>query len=265
MSKNLDLGLFEGVILSRNKGFELQYLNPIIFYRAIEQSLGSPDNAVVGADFKLNVARTAQLYGQFLLDEFNFGEITANKGWWGNKLGAQLGLKYIDAFKIKNLDLQGEFNMVMPYTYTHRSPAITDSAANYTHYNQSMAHPLGANFREIIFVIRYQPIKRLNTQFKWFNTARGADTTGQSWGSDIFFPASANTIPKEYGNSMMQGYRTEVNLFELRCSYMLYHNLFIDLHGTYRKSVSELSSLNNSEVYIGAGVRLNIARRENEF
>ena len=59
-------------------------------------------------------------------------------------LAYKLGGKYFDAFTVKNLDLQGEMNMVRPYTYTHY-----DSTANYTHYNQPLAHPLGAGFAEV--------------------------------------------------------------------------------------------------------------------
>ena len=51
--------------------FEWHYLIPIIFYRSIEQSLGSADNSVIGLDFKANFLRHFQLYGQFVLDEFN--------------------------------------------------------------------------------------------------------------------------------------------------------------------------------------------------
>lgn len=266
VNKNFDFGLFEGVVMSRNKGFELQYLNPIIFYREIEHSLGSPDNVVIGADFKWNIKRTAQLYGQFLIDEFSLNQIKSGKGWWGNKYGIQLGAKYINMFHIQNLDGQFEFNMVTPYTYTHRSPAITDSSANYTHYNQPLAHPLGANFREAIFTLRYQPSKRVIGQIRYFNMAQGMDTFGINWGSNIFYPSSAQTIPNgEYGNSFLQGYRTEVNLLEIRGSYMPWHNIYFELSATYRKSTSERPDLNNSAVYFGGGVRLNIARRENEF
>ena len=38
----------------------------------------------------------------------NLSEVKAGNGWWGNKYGLQLGAKYIDAFSIKNLDLQLE-------------------------------------------------------------------------------------------------------------------------------------------------------------
>jgi hypothetical protein len=118
----------------------------------VEGTVGSPDNAVAGIDFKANAFHQIQLYGQLLLDEFILKQITKNNGYWANKWGLQLGLKYIDAFTIKNLDVQFESNRVRPYTYAH-----SDSVANYTHYNLPLAHPLGANFQELIGIIKYQP------------------------------------------------------------------------------------------------------------
>lgn len=70
----LSLGIFESTVFSRPDVFELQYLNPVIFYRSIEQALGSPDNVVLGVNFKANFAKHFSLYGQFLLDELNFKE-----------------------------------------------------------------------------------------------------------------------------------------------------------------------------------------------
>ncbi|HXH18307.1 MAG TPA: hypothetical protein VNJ07_04410, partial [Chitinophagales bacterium] len=121
----LDIGVFESVIFERANGFELQYLNPIIFYRAIEQALGSPDNALIGIDYKANIARALQLYGQFLFDEFNFSHIKEFDGWWANKIAIQTGLKYIDLFGISHLDFQTEFNWVRPYMYTHGDSSTT--------------------------------------------------------------------------------------------------------------------------------------------
>ena len=48
----------------------------------------------------------------------------------------QFGGKYIDAIGVKNLDLQAEINIIRPFTYSHN-----DTIANYTHYNQPLAHP----------------------------------------------------------------------------------------------------------------------------
>ena len=88
----------------------------------------------------------------------------------------QLGGKYVDAFNIKNLDLQFETNRARPYTYSHY-----DSIANYTHYNQPLAHPLGANFQEFIGIVKYQPAP------KWYINARaiyyyqGLDSAGRKF------------------------------------------------------------------------------------
>src|SRR5690606_14497165 len=45
VTKWLNVGFFEGVIFGRTNRFDFQYLNPLIFYRHIEGTVGSPDNA----------------------------------------------------------------------------------------------------------------------------------------------------------------------------------------------------------------------------
>ena len=139
--KWLTLGLFEGVVFGRLNQFEFSYLNPVMFLRPAEQQNGSADNAFVGLDFKANIARRFQVYGQLLFDEFKLSELKKRDGWWANKWALQLGAKYIDAFGVKNLDLQLETNLVRPFTYSH-----FDTIANYTHYNQPLAHPLDVKY-----------------------------------------------------------------------------------------------------------------------
>jgi hypothetical protein len=187
VTKWLNVGLFEGVVFGRRNQFEFGYLNPVIFYRSVEQQNGSFDNAVAGLDAKANVARHFQFYGQLLLDEFKLSEVKAGNGWWANKFAYQLGAKYIDAFGISNLDLQTEINRVRPFTYSH-----DDSLANYTHYNQPLAHPLGANFGEWIGMVRYQPVPRWTVQAKAVYYLQGRDVDSVNWGSNIFLP---NTPP----------------------------------------------------------------------
>ena len=91
ITKSLNVGLFEAVIFGRPDHFEFGYLNPIIFYRSIEQQNGSFDNSLVGLDLKLNVKHAVQFYGQLLLDEFVLAEIKRNRGSWVNKWGIQAG------------------------------------------------------------------------------------------------------------------------------------------------------------------------------
>ena len=53
-----------------SRGFDVTYLNPVIFLRPLEASNGSPDNALIGFTGKYKIANGITAYGQFFLDEF---------------------------------------------------------------------------------------------------------------------------------------------------------------------------------------------------
>jgi len=260
--KWLNIGAFEGVIFGRKDHFDFGYLNPIIFYRSIEQQNGSFDNALIGLDFKANLPKRIQAYGQLLLDEFLLLEIKKNRGWWANKWGIQLGLKYTDAFNISNLDLQLEHNRVRPFTYSHG-----DSLANYTHYNQPLAHPLGANFSEFIGIARYQPAPKWMIVGKLIYYKQGRDSTAtRNFGSNIFLPNTPPLRQGDFGYSIGSGWNTKVFYGSLLVSYELRENLFLELYGVYRKqetTTSPITSFNASVITFG--VRWNMWRREFEF
>lgn len=258
VTKWLNIGLFESVIFGRKNRFDFEYLNPIIFLRHIEGTVGSPDNAFAGADFKANVAHHFQFYGQLLLDEFLLKEITKNDGYWANKFGYQLGAKYVDAFALKNLDLQFETNRVRPFTYSH-----SDSVANYTHYNQPLAHPLGAGFQEFIGILKYQPAP------KWYITARaiyyyqGLDSAGENFGSNPF--ESYSTRVNNFGYFIGSGNKTKVLNGSFVLSYELTENLFVEGSWLYRKNTLLNPSTSNNRSLFGIGIRWNAARREYDY
>jgi hypothetical protein len=261
VTKNLNIGLFEGVMFGRSNRFEFGYLNPVIFYRSIEQQNGSFDNSVAGIDFKLNSLKQVQFYGQFLLDEFNLKEIKKNDGWWGNKWGLQLGAKYINAFGINNLDLQLEHNRVRPFTYSHR-----DSVANYTHYNQPLAHPLGANFSELIGIVRYQPAPRWTIVAKTIYWKQGLNIGSRSFGSNIFLPNTPPYRQGDYGYEIVSGTESKTTFASFLFSYELKENLFMETSAAFRKfDVASNTSLSTKTTIISVGIRWNMHRRVFEF
>lgn len=256
VTKWLNVGLFEGIVFGRRDHFEFGYLNPVMFYRSAEQQAGSPDNAVAGLDVKANIAKRFQVYGQLLLDELKIDEL--KKKWWGNKFGYQLGAKYIDAFGISNLDLQAEWNRVRPFTYSH-----DDSVANYTNYNQPLAHPVGANFNEIIGVVRYQPVAKLMVQGKLIYYKQGKDTSAANYGSNIFLP---NVLrPYDYGFEVGSGALSKIGYGSLLLSYELKPNFFIEANAVYRTQTALKNVPQKNTVVFYAGVRWNMHRREFEF
>lgn len=258
-TKWLNIGLFEAVIFGRKNRFEFGYLNPVIFLRQVERNNGSADNGIAGLDFKANIAKKLQLYGQWMLDEFFLKEVRAGKGWWGNKFGVQLGGKYIDVFKIKNLDIQGELNWVRPFSYSHY-----DSVSNYTHFNQPLAHPLGANFMEAIGIIRYQPHPKWTTSARLIVWRQGLDTAGLNFGGNIFKLNSTRSV--DYGYTIPSGVgATGINA-QMLISYEPKENVFLDVSLlVHRLKATELPAVNRNTSVITAGLRMNIFRREYDY
>jgi hypothetical protein len=263
IGKKLNVGVFESVVFSQDDSlgtnhFRLDYLNPIIFYRSIEQQNGSTDNALLGLDFKWNAIKKISLYGQFVLDELVLDSIRSGNGWWGNKFAIQAGAKYVDMFGIPNLDLQAEINVVRPYTYSHDS-----NYGNYSSYRQSIAHPLGANFKEVTGILRYQPLPRLNLTGKLSLIKIGRDTTGVNWGSDVL--KNNGTKQQVNNNTIAQGISNDILFGTFTASWQLKHNLFIDGRVILRRSESAVAFYNTNTVITSLALRWNIPQRLYEF
>ncbi|QSE98907.1 hypothetical protein [Fulvivirga lutea] len=263
IGKKLNIGVFESVIFDRtdslgNHNIDIRYLNPIIFYRAVEQQNGSTDNVLLGLDFKWLAAKGISFYGQFTLDEFLLENLKEGSGWWANKFAVQLGAEYIDAFGINNLDLQAEANLARPYTYSHSS-----QYGSYSHYRQSLAHPLGANFYEGIGIVRYQPIDRLYLTGKLIYAQYGFDGAGENWGGNILL----NNVSREmdFGNEIAQGQKAELTYIDLTASYMFKHNFFIDGKLVSRNLSTDIASADSDTNFLSLSVRWNIPQRLHEF
>jgi hypothetical protein len=275
VTNNFNIGVFESEVSGGpGRGLEIQYLNPVIFYRAIEQQVGSADNALLGLDFKWNIQHRGQLYGQLVLDEFKLKEILAGDGWWANKQAIQLGGKLLDVAGVRNLDLQVEFNYIRPFTYTHE-----DIYTSYQHYQQPLAHPMGANLSELLAVISYQPLPRLNLVAKGFYTLQGLDVqmpNGQNNVSGNNVLLSYNTRPLdatgnqvEYGYRVGNGDRSKLFHADFTATYEPRLNLFLDATLiTRHQTLSQptyYGTVAGSEVYASLALRWNIAQRLHEF
>jgi hypothetical protein len=185
----------------------------MLFLRPVENSLGSPDNAMLGLNLRWKVSRSTSVYGQLLLDEFLLDEVRSGRGWWGNKQAVQLGFKSFGLAGIKALNIHGEFNYVRPFTYQHRT-----SAQNYVQYNQPLAHPLGAGFYEAVGFINYR-WRNFFTELKLQYARCGRDTAGENLGNDIFL--SYDSRSAEYGYFFPTGNPADLRGFGWRVNYLV--------------------------------------------
>jgi hypothetical protein len=251
ISKRVNLGLFDAVIwqatdtLGNYRGFDWQYLNPVIFLRSTEFSLGSPDNALLGFNLSVIVGKHNVFYGQLLIDEFHIHEVFSGDGFWANKQAFQLGFKTFEAFGVKNLYFQTEFNYVRPYTYSETVPRI-----NYGNYNQSIAHPFGANFWESVNFLKYS-YKRLFFSYEFLYSIKGLDPEGKNYGGDIY--KSYYTRVSEYGNYVGQGIRTRLIYQNFRASFLINpaYNLNFTMGVVWRNLHSDVTDENTHYFYIG--------------
>lgn len=248
-AKWLNIGVFESVIFRPkdtllNRGYDAEYLNPVIFYRPQEYSLGSSDNVLLGLSVNGHWKKNT-IYSQLILDEFSLTELRAKTGWWANKFGVQLGFK--SYFKKDNAYwfYRLEYNFVRPYTYAH-----IDDMHNYANQSSSLAHPLGSNFHELIGELKWQKDRYL---VKLFTTYRlqGTDRDSLNFGDNIYQPY-INRL-SDYGNYIGQG--KGVNTFHtvLTLDYELYTPS--NLHVFFENHLRYSTLSNTLQYYPLVGVR----------
>ncbi|MGB3342762.1 MAG: gliding motility protein RemB [Aequorivita sp.] len=231
ITKRLNIGFFESVLWQNDndRGFDFNYLNPVIFYHSIEFSTGSRGgNALIGLSAKYKVNDRVNVYGQFIIDEFSSKDVFSGNGSYKNKTGYQIGLKYYDAFGLKNLYLQTEYNRVRPYTYSHNKIVL-----NYGHNNQALAHTLGANFSEFIALARYHQ-GRFYGDAKIIVAKRGFDFNtpedSSFYGGDIY--RSEYDRVSDLGNKVGQGNTTNFFHTELQAGYLINPATSLKVYGS---------------------------------
>lgn len=261
VSKKLNLGFFESVIWDgeNQRGFDVNFLNPVIFFRAIEFSTGSRGgNALIGLTGKYKFNDRFNIYGQLVIDEFSGGDVFSGNQSFKNKQGFQLGAKYYDAFGVKNLILQGELNQVRPYVYSNNEIEL-----NYGHANQSLAHQWGANFREFIGIARYE-------YGRWYGSSKMIiGTRGFEIGdiNEVFFGGSIfgndENRPSDNGIELFQGNRVNSIYADMELGYLINPetNLKVYVNPIYRDFKAEIQDVQASDtntLWVNVGFRTDL-------
>ena len=218
LGKNFYINGFETVIWQvkdsiGNRYIDINYLNPIIFFRPIEFSIGSPDNVILGAGFKIIFRKKWHFYSQFLLDEFKLSEWKTGRDWWGNKFGVESGIKTFHEFKDIKLFGRIEVNAIRPFCYSH-----SDYLRAWGNMHEPLAHYLGANFIEWIanFILEK---KKFMFDFLGIYSRQGESTENLNAGNNIYL--SYNYNRQDYGNHLLVGRNTTVYYSNFSIYYLI--------------------------------------------
>jgi hypothetical protein len=254
--RNLNIGVFDAVVSSiedadHNKDFGFTHFSPIIFLHGSNSPSGLSNNDVYGLNVKYTLTPTINAYGQFMLD--NTGSAA-----WENRYGYQIGVRAGDLFNVKGLNAQAEINSVRPYSYA--SDTITTA---YAHDDMPLAHPLGANFKEALFIADYS-YKRWWFRVEALASHYGIDSSSNvNFGHNIFKPL--DTHSREDNVSTDQGLLTKMYYGDARIAYILNKktNLRLETGATFRNEKNKSS--NYTDVYFYVGVRFTFRKLIYDF
>ncbi|MCB9034012.1 MAG: hypothetical protein H6553_09255 [Chitinophagales bacterium] len=266
VAKWMQFGFFEGVTWyhadsNRTRGLEWNYLNPLLFIRPIEFGLGSPDNVILGFNFNFRPNPKNNLYIQVVLDDMDVAKARRGRGFYRTKVAAQFGYKALDIFKVKHLDVITEFNVVRPFVFAHKTPA-----QNYTNFNQSLTHPLGANFYEAILKINYWN-KHWIASAQLQYAKQGLDALYQHNGSNIFVTdyLIASDLNAAYNNNFLQGIKTNLIALNVKGGYLINPklNMSIQANINYRQHKNDV--FKSQQTYFGLSFATDLFNRYTDF
>ena len=253
-SKKLKLAFFEAVIWEGDSNartsIELNYINPFVILRPLEYNIGSPDNMLIGFNGSWDIHKYINGYGQIVLDELHSKNLIYNPTWWANKYGYQAGVK-IHNLPLKNLIVQLEHNTVRPFTYSHRT-----SGMNYGHNYNSLAHPFGANFRELLGVINFRK-QRFNINTKFVYIQGGEEFIDSiSSGKDIF--KSYNKRLYEDGYEIGYGIDYKQLNWDTKINFLLNPKYLLMLEIGYQNRTQWLDGNKENHHYLYGGFRTSL-------
>jgi hypothetical protein len=125
---------------------------------------------------------------------------------------------------------------------------------SFTHFNQALAHPLGANFKEFVSLVYYTK-EKWKFSIKLTHAKVGLDSLDTHYGQNIFasdFDAQGDGDEYSYGNFNGQGVSTQINTLHTE---MAYSFKWFDVFGSvfYKNKKSDL--LDQTSLWYSVGIR----------
>lgn len=139
-----EFGFWESIVYSK-RNMDLEYLNPLSFYKSLEHALRDRDNSMIGVDMTVRPLKNIELRGSFILDDIIFGEV--GNDYWSNKYAWNLGAWFSPDCP---LDFGVEYARIEPYMFSH-----FDSLNNYANDNRLIGIGLMPNSEEYSATARY--------------------------------------------------------------------------------------------------------------
>lgn len=235
LGKKIEIGVMEATIWQKMRNEQIintdyTQFNPILGINTARFGFKDTNNVLIGINFKIRPFKKFDIYGQWAIDDPS-----------NDHFAYQLGAKWFEPFKIKKLVIQGEINHASRNMYTSFNPI-----QNYGHYNQPLAHTLGAGFWEYIAIGNYRNDDWFLEAKLSLATFRVFSGTNQYW-KDIYLP-NEFSIPEN-----LNFVNAKLLYHDIKAGYIFNPktNLCFILGWMHRKLISFGEPAKTSYLYIG--------------
>lgn len=239
----LEVGIVESIVWEKKDSSSflpnLNLYNPILFFRTFQLGFNDKNNVLLGFNSKLKISKSIVSYFQFVFDDTR-------------KWSYQIGIKSYQLFKTP-LYIQAEYTAVKPYTYSHWDNQ------SYSHYNQEIGHPLGANFTEIVVRSAYH-WKDVIFSYQINFVRIGLDSSNTNYGHDIF-----TKYIDSKGDEMLQGIESSILNQSIRLAFLVNPSTNFQLFMEYKSRVLKNEFQNSSEQFWVVGLSTNLQNRYSDF
>jgi len=247
LGNDLEIGFTDMVIFSRR--FDLAYLNPVDFYKSVNNSLNDRDKSHLATHLRWRVTDGLEIRGQGLVDDFRADLI--GKGYWSNKWAWEIGAMWANPFGIPNVDIAFEHTRVEPFTYTSANPQNSSSTSG-----EIIGSSIGPNAMSFWQQVRWTATEKLTLELDVTLIERGENYYDSTGNLKQFYDSKGNLlydgnqgadfqyspISQDFNRSfhILDGNRVNDLIIDMIVSYEIWRglNLFIRL---YNKSVDYLA------------------------
>ena len=163
--KNFYASVGNSVVYEGN--FNLGYLIPFLFYKAVDHGNERNSNAQLFLDISSRNIRKNHLSFTMYLDEITFRYLTdkeRHSNWWSFK-----GSWRYSNF-LPNLSFTAEYTYTAPMVYKHFVPTTTYETSGY-----NMGHYLRDNSQELFVMLDWKPLPRLRAKLHYIWANKGDD------------------------------------------------------------------------------------------
>lgn len=214
--------------------FEWGYSLPVNLLWSEEHNLGNKDNMLMAIDGIYHFSNQFRFYGTFLWDEMYWVKLF--KQWWGNKYVLQSGFYWQPFDQVYMPDLNVEFTLARPWTYTHSYSAITFTSAGY-----DLGFPFGPNSQVLSIKSTIFPSPRIFINLEYYYIKKGSGLGSNA--NDNYAQRNKDLDDK---TPMLLGDITYTSIEKLYLYYELSRVLKIE-------GVIEYNNLNN-DFYFSTGI-----------